>query len=247
MRNYVPNGNALSQYLEAERSIEASMESIGAEPMVRDVLMEDHLFFSDGMPEEGRNLGVIFTPANKTTKEMTPKERAAHLQEYWREADKKMCRVFAENSAGGNVETQTAWSKRMGLKAPKNRDKRTPVDWQYWVEREEAPSASEIAWIFGYLYDPTLGRDDEGFPESPLTEMDVDVLEMSWPEQRTFRWNNPDGYEAWVKALKEEMGPHFDESLVLPKLLLPMKPYEKLSKFAEYFVFWDDLLEIVGW
>jgi hypothetical protein len=53
-------------------------------------------------------------------------------------------------------------------------------------------------------------------PKAELTEKDVDVEFMSYADQREFRHNHPMEYERWVEELKEEMGVHWDESLVLP-------------------------------
>jgi len=171
--------------------------------------------------------GTVITPMNKAVEDMNPTEKTKALQGYWKAADKNMIRIMTQES-GAEGESQYQWAKRMGLKAPKNRDQRYNFDWVPWVQREQPPTAAEIAWAFGHLYDPELGSNDEGYPENPMTETDVDVLEMSWPEQRAFRHRNPDGYEAWVKALKEEMGAFFDESLVLPawKGVVVEKPRE---------------------
>ena len=166
---------------------------------------------------ERSRFGVIVTPCRKTHEEMTSEERSASLFQFWKDADKHAIRAFCQDNGAGDQETQAQWARRMGLKAPKNRDQRLVMDWTPYIQSPVPPTPSEIAWIFGSLYDSELTKNDEGYPERCMTDEDTDVLEMSWPEQRAFRWRNPDGYAAWVKALKEEMGPHFDESLILPE------------------------------
>jgi hypothetical protein len=59
-------------------------------------------------------------------------------------------------------------------------------------------------------------RDPDDRPKY-LRHDSIDILDMSWPQQRSFRHNDPEGYARWVADLKEEMGPWFQEDLVLPE------------------------------
>ena len=95
------------------------------------------------------------------------------------------------------------------------------------------------------------GKKEPAPVNDSIAEDDVDVLMMSWPEQREFRQRHPDAYQSWVKALKKEMGPWFDEELVLPEYLSPLPPQIKVTGVAGFFAFWDEIMEVVkegnGW
>ena len=59
-----------------------------------------------------------------------------------------------------------------------------------------------------------------------LTEREIDVEFMSVPEMKEFRHNDPEGYARWVEELKEELGVHWDEGLVLQ----PFNPKGRKTK-----------------
>ena len=225
---------------ELEKTIVPIREMAQQESRMPDLIVEGFSTTQKASEPQGHTLkdiahGCITFPRNKSSDEMTLKERNQAIQQHWKDCDQKVIKAFADNSAGGNLESQSAWAKRMGLKSPKNRDMRTNIDWSYWVQREERPSPSEIAWLFGDLYNPDMITDDEKVPSRTITEQDVDVLDMSWPEQRQFRWADPVGYAAWVEALKTEMGVWFDESLVLPDYLYQEVKLERPPLFIEDF------------
>lgn len=131
-----------------------------------------------------------------------------------RQADRAKISVMvgSEQEAG---ETLIQWARRMGLCPPW-------LQYVYRMEVVENPDGSADLTVVKDIEEaPDVdmqrhkrSRDDPAPVE--LTPRDVRE-ELSWPEQREFRWNDPVGYAQWVADLKEEMGVHFDESLVLPE------------------------------
>lgn len=244
--------------------------SIDVEPEVPMNSKEFYEFISTGQSlSHANSIGFdelpvkeFTTPMNRGYEDMSPDQRMQHIQQYWREGDKKVCQSLQEKSAGGPTMSQYDWERSRGLKPVTNRDMRVPFDWQSLVDSDEV-SPTDVAWAFGRLYDKSLvsdkgylssvlwqGVDDEDFAlyEKPakqkwLSYNDVDVECMSWPEQREFRYNHPDAYASWVDALKTEMGIWYDASLVLPEYLSPLPPQIKVSGVAGFFKLWDEIHE----
>jgi len=131
----------------------------------------------------------------------------------------------AEQEAG---ETQMQWAKRMGLLPP----------WIAGYDADGEPIYRENVDMHRH----SRTREEEARIRQ-LTDRDVNVEFMSIPDQREFRWNNPEGYEQWVEDLKEEMGVHFNEDLVLPPY--KTKPCKKLS-WKEIDEDLDDMYEKTG-
>lgn len=169
---------------------------------------------------------------------MSPEERVQHHLDWIRETDKLAIKNMTDSSAGGNTVSVNSWTKQMRLKSTRNLCKQDPDTMDF--ERQTHDDC-ECGMCFsvdhGYGFGTLDLEDQNAHKRTPFPK---DILDMSWPEQRSFRWRDPDGYDQWVSDLKEEMGPHFDESIVLPEYKFGERP-----KKARELVEPDNIVEIV--
>lgn len=202
-----------------------------------DPIVEDHLFFNDldnhsfPVPEieaimeapTGLCLAelprpVVVTPRRKQAHELSPEERIKHISDFYRDRDAFIIQSMTDASAGSTG--IQFWSP------PRRHVLKVPINWEALVDATPEEIFFALAAHHGEYLDPYLHRrtDEDNIiaKQSWLSYQDIDVETMSWPEQREFRHNRPEEYAQWVEDLKEEMGPHFDESLVLPEWCGPI-------------------------
>jgi len=182
--------------------------------------------------------GTFVTPRRKSLDELTREEFIDYQWKLAKEVDKHQVRVLSDDSsAAGWEESQRAWAKRMGLKSKKQLELEDPT---YDPDRHTRPDKSPVTALRSVValppadrlvvenalkelgWDPaTTGSIDEmlrlELNSRARGHLTPDVDGMSVVDLKLFRWNNPEGYDKYVAELKEEMGVHFDESLVLPE------------------------------
>ena len=157
---------------------------------------------------------------------------------------KRMVRILSDDSsAAGWEESQRAWAKRMGLPTIEQLAKLDPTVCPERHTRDDRDHSSTQrillrlapAELLQVQAAVCLELDLEELPDALMAstmEREVradrlahrhtgrvtpDVDGPSVVDLKLFRWNNPEGYEQYVAELKEEMGVHFNESLVLPE------------------------------
>lgn len=161
----------------------------------------------------------IMTLRKKSYSELSPYERVRAYKAFIKNKDKNVIQT-SRSSSGGNTESTWSWTKRMGLRSTKELCKEFPNTTDYQLlTREDGVCGMCFSVNHGYTTD-----DLEDQAAHLRTKAPEDILTMSWPEQRLFRWSHPEEYAQWVEDLMEEMGPHFDESLVLPEYKFGERP-----------------------
>ena len=231
--------------------------SLAHEQTQFDPIMEDFLSFEiDHVPAEQQALTTplaepgfdlkdpatlpvvsIVTPRRQDPSELTPDERFAHLQNHYREKDKFIISSMKDSSSGGNTVSVNAWTRGMGLKSTRDLCKENPDTMDYELHNRDD---GECGMCFSVDHGYKTGDFEDQHAHHRRAPV-RDIFDMSWPQQRSFRWNDPDAYAQWVDDLKEEMGGHFDESLVLPEYKFGDRP-KKVREVVEP----DNIIEIVG-
>ena len=132
------------------------------------------------------------------------------LQRHYRERDALVIKTMVGGSSAGNVIDNDRYKMRFRLKNFKYDEL---VMSKYRHQHEDyrvCPHCGDVA---------VLNEDTHEFVHSHRkhrpTTVPEDILPMSRLDMRLMRYNNPEAYNQYVDALKREMGPWFDESLVL--------------------------------
>lgn len=141
--------------------------------------------------------GIIHTPRRRNTMDMTPGERMAAYDRYLTHRFKRAVDIANGKTEDPNLsESVEDYRKRMGYSKPKGKG----IRWTRQTADNKIPCPN------------CLGHNKDAHGETYVRE---DILGPSKPALRSLRATEPEAYITYTEALKDEMGPHFREELVL--------------------------------